>query len=185
MIPILKSLLIPGWAQLDFDKRGAYLMFSSEIVLISTYLFKSKELNSIETYYKIWAYNYSNCNDFSDSRIYQIIEDFYSKEFFIISLYDEARRKYPDDPQAQKIYIDLNNISANWEWSSIETYFYYQDLRSKYRSIKAFRNIIGFSIIANHLISAIHSFLFYPEDRINVSFYLNYEGFKFQIFLKI
>ncbi|MEO0143770.1 MAG: hypothetical protein ABIL49_03465 [candidate division WOR-3 bacterium] len=185
MIPILKSLLIPGWGQLDFDKRSAFLMFGSEIFLISTYLFKTKEINSIESNYKIWAYNYSNCTDFSDKRIYQIIEDFYSKEFFLINLYDEARRRYPDDLQAQQTYINLNNINAQWEWQDIEKFFYYQDLRSKYRSIRAFRDIIGFTILANHIISAIHTFLFYPEDKINMGFYPTYNGFKFQVFIKL
>jgi len=105
MIPILKSLLIPGWSQFDFDKRSAYMMISSEIFLISTYLFKTKEINALESQYKIWAYNYSNCDNFSDRRIYQIIEDFYNKEFFLINLYDEARRKYPDDLQGTaKLY---------------------------------------------------------------------------------
>jgi hypothetical protein len=181
MIPILKSLLIPGWSQFDFDKRSAYMMISSEIFLISTYLFKTKEINVLESQYKIWAYNYSNCDNFSDRRIYQIIEDFYNKEFFLIYLYDEARRKYPDDLQAQQNYINLNNINANWQWKDIETYFYYQDLRSNYRRAKAFRDIIGFTIISNHIISAIHSFLFYPRNDIEMNFLPTYDGFKFEI----
>ncbi len=184
MIAILKSLLIPGWSQFDFDKRSAFLMLGSEIFLISTYAFKTKEMHAIENYYKIWASNYSNCTDFSDNRIYQIIEDYYNKEFFLIDLYDEARRNYPDDPQAQRNYVELNNINANWEWQSIETYFYYQDLRSQYRSIRAFRDILGFTIIANHLISAIHSFLFYPRDDLNMGFYPKWDGVGFELRIK-
>jgi len=63
----------------------------------------------------------------------------------------------------------------------IETYFYYQDLRSNYRRAKAFRDIIGFTIISNHIISAIHSFLFYPGKDIEINFLPTYDGFKFEI----
>lgn len=181
MIPFLKSLLIPGWSQFDFDKRSAYIMFSSEAILVLTYALKTKELSLSESNYKIWAYNYSNCNDYSDSRIYSFLEDFYNKEFFLIWLYDEARRRYPDNLDAQKKFIEENNINASWEWKDIETYFYYQSLRSKYRSIKSFRDIVGFTILANHIVSAVHSFLFYPRKEVEMGFYPKIDGAGFFI----
>ncbi|MCS7245872.1 MAG: hypothetical protein N2504_02355 [candidate division WOR-3 bacterium] len=181
MIPFLKSLLIPGWSQLDFDKKSAFLMFSSEVVLVLSYVLKTKELNISESNYKVWAYNYSNSNNYSNSRIYTLLEDFYSKEFFLIWLYDEARRRYPDNLDAQAKFIEENNIDATWKWKDIESYFHYQSLRSRYRSIKSFRDILGFTILANHIVSAVHSFLFYPRKEIEMGFYPKMDGAEFFI----
>ncbi len=168
--PIVRSLILPGWGQMDFDRRTGIVMMAAEISGWGYYfLLNRQQMDARQTYMSI-AYEHSGATSFSDERIFGLLEDYFMKDFYIMDLYAEARVLYPDDPEARERYVQLNSVDADWEWDSVSAFYRYQDYRIKERQIVSQKAIVGFVIFSNHIISALHAYMF-GSSSINVSFY--------------
>jgi len=168
--PVVKSLIVPGWGQMDFDRKTGIVMMAAEVAGWGYYFtLHRRQLDARQTYMAI-AYDHSGATSFSDERIFALLENYPERDFYIMDLYAEARVLYPDDPEAREQYVRLNSIDADWEWDSISTFFRYQDYRIMEREVVSQKAIVGFVIFSNHIISALHAYMFGPSP-VDVSLY--------------
>lgn len=179
--PVVKSLILPGWGQMDFDRRTGFAMIAVEIAGWGYYfLLDRQQDDAISTYRRI-AYDYSGATSFSDRRIFSLLEDYYEKDFYVMDLYAEARARYPDDPHAQDEYVRLNLIDADWKWQSVDKFFQYQDYRMLDRALGSRKVIVGFVLFANHVVSALHAYLFGADSGYEMGFYPLKRGVGFAV----
>jgi len=158
--PVVKSLIFPGWGQMDFDKRTGIVMMAAEVAGWGYYFTLHRhQIDARQTYMAI-AYDHSGATSFSDDRIFALLEDYYNRDFYIMDLYARARILYPEDPEAREQYVQSNAIDADWEWDSIANFYRYQDHRIYERQIMSQKAIVGFVIFSNHVISALHAYMF-------------------------
>jgi len=168
--PVVKSLIVPGWGQMDFDRKTGIVMMAAEVAGWGYYFtLHRRQLDARQTYMAI-AYDHSGATSFSDERIFALLENYPERDFYIMDLYAEARVLYPDDPEAREQYVRLNSIDADWEWDSISTFFRYQDYRIMEREVVSQKAIVGFVIFSNHIISALHAYMF-GSSPVDVSLY--------------
>ncbi len=166
--PVWKSLILPGWGQMEFDRKAGYVMMSVEFLSLATYFVLSNNQRTVVDIYRSIAYMYANATSFEDPRIFALIEDYYNKDAYIRDLYREAQALYPNQPELWDDYVQANSISAYWEWEDRRYMYMYQDYRQRERSIASQRSILAFVIVSNHIISALHAWLF-REVEVDVS----------------
>ena len=179
--PAVKSLILPGWGQMEYDRRTGFAMMAVELAGWSYYFLLDKQQSDAISIYRRIAYEYSNATSFADGRIFSLLEDYYERDFYIMNLYAEARARYPDDPRAQDEYVRLNLIDADWKWQSVDRFFEYQDYRMLERALGSRKVIVGFVLFANHVVSALHAYLFGSETGYDVGFYPIGRGIGFAI----
>jgi hypothetical protein len=147
--PLAKSLIIPGWGQLEEGNvKSAKQFFIQESVLILSFLGTIWTSNHYEKSYIAFANEYAGIN-LSDMSLQMAVD---VGNYSSLSDFNENKER-----QRQfNIVLDENNPDFFWEWKNNEDRDTFDKMRiTSSLSSKVGSFIIG-GIISHHIISAIH-----------------------------
>ncbi len=159
-ITMLKSAIIPGWVQMENGSKTGLIFLTSEIIMWSAKYYYTNESELKEQAAFNYAIKFAGINPEGEYN-----EDYYHK----LSRYNNSSfdsggynsyvyldAQNTSDPEA---YIDVYMIQENqaWDWQSKAHRHDYGILRKRVTEFQDYSQAMVGAIIANHLISAIHS----------------------------
>tara|TARA_Y100000768_G_scaffold53094_1_gene34925 strand:+ start:1119 stop:1739 length:621 start_codon:yes stop_codon:yes gene_type:complete len=158
--PIAKSLLLPGWGELDLgNKKSSRFFIQTEAILVTSCLTAYKLGEVKEKEYIAYASEYAGAKKNADHRYWVDIGNYNSNNDF-----DEEHLRMRDGKEGQWAY-------SPWYWKGGDT------SRRKFEKMRinsdklffTARFIVG-GIILNHIISGINSlYLFRISNKSNIS----------------
>lgn len=159
---MIKSAVVPGWGQLSLQKSYGYGYLLLEASLWTMNCYYNSESNNKEDASIKYAAKYADINtelNYSE----QFYEDmrYYSSSGFDDGGYNayiaqQAADIYPDDPEAQQQYIEVNAYDEEhyWDWETDDNQRQYSVYRKRIEEYSDYLKVLGGAIAANHIISA-------------------------------
>lgn len=147
----LRSLILPGWGQHYAESRTMSRAFiASEVLLWAGYFGFSSWGNWLENDYKAFSARHAGVDmEGKDSRYFVnigIYQDIYA--------YNEQRLR---DRNLRAVYKDTEVFF--WQWDTFDNRFEFDSMRIRSDKAKSRADGMIAAIIANHIVSAIHSTL--------------------------
>jgi len=145
--PIYKSLILPGWGELDFknEKRSKQFLIQEASIWLSFFGLKYIS-NTYESSYKAFAALHASTDLENKPFQYRVdIGDYNTYDEFI----DSKRRNRQTD------LIWPENLGYEWEWDSESNRKKYDDMRIVSGIAKKYSKFAIGAMIANRIISAI------------------------------
>jgi len=167
---MLKSLAIPGFAQVTNGRSYGYAMMASEAGIISSMIYFNNEekLKAREAYEYALKYAHINPGDYPD-QYFRTLSRYNSSGFDAGGYNNEVRETamqlYPGDPAAQQQYIDANAIPDDqaWNWDSTDIRGRYSKIRIQSQDMRDYGSIAVGVLILNHLVSGVDVLRFFTE----------------------
>jgi len=163
---MLRSALVPGWGELAAGNKTGYAFLASEVILISSHFYFLAEADLKDKASYNYAVKYAHINpdlELTDDYYYHLSR--YMNSSFDTGGYNAyiveiAKARYPDDPEAQTVYIENNKYSDDeyWAWDDEIKQNDYSILRKRITQYGDYAKAITGAIIANHIISALNAF---------------------------
>ena len=150
-VPVIKSLIIPGWGEYSFGYHNrAKLFLLSDALSITQFVIYFSLNRSYNKGALLFAAENAGAdgNYFKESYL-EDIEDYTSSENYNLAVRMKARELFPDDIDKQEQYIDRYSYSGDkcWEWDDYDLYNEFKDIRKQanYYRIKS-NTMLGISI---------------------------------------
>jgi hypothetical protein len=172
------SLIVPGSGEYILGaKSKAYMFFALESSLLLSIAGFTIHKNSLVDDYRIFAFKYADA-DFErrDEEYWSAVELYISRASYMESLYREARRIYPDDPDKQREYVESRAVSGEWSWPNKGTWFRFQDMRKAVRVTDTRIKVTLGLLIVNHIASALDTFISARLKKFSLSYRFQPEG---------
>jgi hypothetical protein len=163
IVAMLMSAVLPGWGELytGHPTRAKWFM-TAEAAIWLGYGAYQLQGHMREDDYQEFARIFAGVPEGSSSQYYDDIEDYirsHGASSYNEMIKREARSLYPDDLEAQEVYLRRNGYSGDkgWEWEDERRFSEYRDIR--HDAAVSYRNafyMTGLAVL-NRAISAIDS----------------------------
>jgi hypothetical protein len=166
------TLLLPGSAHyLHGEKKKACLFLGIDATLWTGYLFFKLHGRTLKEDYRIFGMEKAGADpNIEDEDYWKAVELYYSREKYIEYLYRVARSMYPDDPEAQREYVESHAISGDWRWKNRDDWFAFQDLIKASRVAYTRAKLSAFAALANRIAASIDFLVYYKFGSKDVGF---------------
>ena len=165
---ILASLVLPGSGQylMGSKARGeAYLWTDAAIWL--TYGGMTAVGNLRNQSAKLYARQYSGASLTQPTDDYYVaLERYATSDDYNTDIRRDARELYPDDPQAQKAYLQSHGYFGDqtWAWDSDSSRYAYWHMRMGERSVLHTAGFVLGAALLNRVVSAVDAAFFTKSD---------------------
>jgi hypothetical protein len=168
----LFSLAVPGYTQITNGNSYGYAMLAAEAALIGTSLYLLHESDSLleESYTYALKHAQLYPADYDSSFLKNL--GVYQSSGFDADGYNATIRRdalslFPDDPEAQQIYIDEHAYGDDqyWSWDSAASRAEYNRLRNDSQDLQSYGKLVVGVIILNHLVSGIDVLRYHSQQR--------------------
>lgn len=184
----LKSLIVPGWGQIDTDRTRGYFQLGAECAFIASYIYNDNEGKAKKEQSVNYAVKYAHVKSKNFNNIYfHNIGRHNSSGFeaggYNYIVYNDAIALYPNDTEKQIDYVNSHAIPDNksWKWDSKNNRYKYNQLRRDYFTYQDNAKLFIGMIVANHVVSFVDMLISYRKNKskhnnINLSTSINNEN---------
>ncbi|MEA1987215.1 MAG: hypothetical protein U9N76_06980 [Candidatus Marinimicrobia bacterium] len=172
---VLKSVVLPGWGEMSYNKNRSKLFFISELTIWASYFTFNKYHDIQDNDMKNYAEVHSGADDFSDVSQYWVdLGSFYS--------YENFKERMLELRTPEKIWDE----KYAWDWDSNENANKYRNMRiDRDMSLLRAKFSIG-GLVLNRIISAIDViYLSNNSNKVSTSMSLSRDKAVFKISIPI
>ncbi|UCD20348.1 MAG: hypothetical protein JSU64_04200 [candidate division WOR-3 bacterium] len=167
--PVMASIFVPGLGQMINGERAkAQTFFVVEGAIWLSYIGFNYWGDRLDASARAFAVEHAGANPGrSDDEYFDAVEDYLTSADYNLYVERYASLYYPDNPELQQEYIEMNSYVGDdeWAWDSLTSRSSYWDKRRQSREHRRRASFMpGFAII-NRIISVVDVLIFAQTDR--------------------
>ena len=172
-LPVIKSLLVPGWGEMTFRsyEKAKIFMFSDVVAMGGFLIFKSLNIKYDKSALLFASKNAGADGSYFNKSYLESLEIYTSSEDYNNYIKIKARDFFPNDIEKQKEYIEEHSYKGKkaWLWKSDSLRIEFKSIRREAKKYGIRSNVFFGTAILLRIISAFDTrFFTNPYPRIEI-----------------